>query len=544
MCQTVALTLFRNGTVWSAASEPTTDALLVTDGMITALGETAVTLGARLGAAEVDIDGGFLMPSFGDGHAHPLMGGLECVGPAVRPCMSVDEIVEAVRRFAKDNPDEEWIVGASYDGSLADGGLFDARWLDEAVSDRPVVLRAWDYHTVWCNTAALERAGITAETPDPILGEIPRRADGSVLGTLREWGAVDLVTAVMPPRDEDVRIAALGTAADYYLARGVTWVQDAWVEPADVDTYLEAARRDALRMRFNLALYADPRHFDSQLRHFAEAKRRVEELDSPFLTAHTVKFFADGVVENETGALLAPYCSGLHSHGMQVWEGQSLAEAARRVDELGLQIHIHAIGDAAVRQALDAIEYAAECNGPRDRRPVIAHVQLVDDADLERFASLGVIPNMQPLWAQLDALMTVLTIPRLGRERSDKQYRIRSLADSGAPLAFGSDWPVSSGAPLDGIAIAMSRQTADGEPAGGWTPEEILTVERALSAYTEGVAVQAFAEESWGQLVPGASADLVWLDRDPRDVAALELPGIRIRGTYVQGQLGASSRPE
>ena len=544
MCQTVALTLFRNGTVWSAASEPTTDALLVTDGVIAALGETAITRGAQLGAAEVDLDRGFLMPSFGDGHAHPLMGGLEYVGPAVRPCTSVDEIVEAVRRFAKDNPDEEWIVGASYDGSLADGGLFDARWLDEAVSDRPVVLRAWDYHTVWCNTAALERAGITAETPDPILGEIPRRADGSVLGTLREWGAVDLVTAVMPPRDEDVRIAALGTAADYYLARGVTWVQDAWVEPADVDTYLEAARRDALRMRFNLALYADPRHFDSQLRHFAEAKRRVEELDSPFLTAQTVKFFADGVVENETGALLAPYCSGLHSHGMQVWEGQSLAEAARRVDELGLQIHIHAIGDAAVRQALDAIEYAAECNGPRDRRPVIAHVQLVDDADLERFASLGVIPNMQPLWAQLDALMTVLTIPRLGRERSDKQYRIRSLADSGAPLAFGSDWPVSSGAPLDGIAIAMSRQTADGEPAGGWTPEEILTVESALSAYTASVAEQAFAEGLWGRLFSGASADLVWLDRDPRDVPALELPGIRIRGTYVQGQLGSSPRPE
>ncbi|MDT0478251.1 amidohydrolase family protein, partial [Streptomyces sp. DSM 41014] len=134
------------------------------------------------------------------------------------------------------------------------------------------------------------------------------------------------------------------------------------------------------------------------------------------LTAQTVKFFADGVVENETGALLEPYCSGLHSHGMQLWEGNALAEAAKRVDDLGLQIHIHAIGDAAVRQALDAIEYVARHNGPRDRRPVIAHAQLVDDADLGRFAELGVIPNMQPLWAQMDALMTVLTIPRLGAQ--------------------------------------------------------------------------------------------------------------------------------
>jgi predicted amidohydrolase YtcJ len=543
MCQTVATTLFRNGTVWTGASGPTVDAVLVDGGVVVAVGEAARAMAAEQEPAEVDLEGGFLMPSFGDGHAHPLLGGLEFVGPAVRPCSSVAEIVEAVRRFAAEHPNDEWIVGASYDSSLAPGGLFDARWLDEAVPDRPVALRAWDYHTMWVNSVALERAGITPQTPDPVLGEIPHREDGSVLGTLREWGAVDLVTAVLPDRDEDTRIAALGTAADYYLARGVTWVQDAWVAPGDVDTYIAAAQRDALRIRFNLALYADPRHLDTQLVQFAEASRRVRELASPLLTAQTVKFFADGVIENETGALLAPYCSGLHQHGMQVWEGDSLARAAQAVDELGLQIHIHAIGDAAVRQALDAIEYAVETNGPRDRRPVIAHVQLVDDADLERFAKLGVIPCMQPLWAQMDALMTVLTIPRLGVERADKQYRMRSLDESGAPLALGSDWPVSSGAPLDGIAVAVSRQTAEGDPEGGWTPEEILTVERALSAYTAGVAEQAYAEGVWGQLVPGASADLLWLDRDPRETPALELPGIRIRGTYVRGELGHPVTP-
>lgn len=549
VCQTVVMTLFRNGTVWlgapgSTGVAETQDALLVDDGVISAVGEPAGTLAAERGADVVDLDGGFLMPSFGDGHAHPLLGGLEFVGPAVRPCTSVEAIVEAVRSYADAHPEEDWIVGASYDGSLAPGGLFDARWLDEAVPDRPVVLRAWDYHTVWVNSVALERAGITAQTPDPVLGEIPHRDDGSVLGTLREWGAVDLVTAVMPARDEDVRVAALGTAADYYLARGVTWVQDAWVEPSDVDTYVAAARDGALRIRFNLALYADPRHFDSQLAHFTDARRRVQEVGSPLLTAQTVKFFADGVVENETGALLEPYCGGLHVHGMTVWEGDTLAQAARQVDELGLQIHIHAIGDAAVRQALDAIEFAIESNGPRDRRPVIAHVQLVDDADLERFAKLGVIPCMQPLWAQMDALMTVLTIPRLGVERADKQYRMRSLDDSGAPLALGSDWPVSSGAPLDGIAIGVSRRTPEGEPAAGWVPTEILAIERALGAYTAGVAEQAFAEETWGRLVPGASADLVWLDRDPRDVPALELPAVRIRGTYLRGELGAPFTPE
>jgi predicted amidohydrolase YtcJ len=174
---------------------------------------------------------------------------------------------------------------------------------------------------------------------------------------------------------------------------------------------------------------------------------------------------------------------------------------------------------------------------------VIAHVQLVDDADLERFAALGVIPCMQPLWAQQDALMTVLTVPRLGAERADKQYRMRSLDESGAPLALGSDWPVSSGAPLDGIAVGVSRQTTDGEPEGGWRPEEALTIERALGAYTAGVAEQAFAENTWGRLTPGASADLVWLDRDPRDTPASQLPDVVVRATYLRGELGFSVTP-
>lgn len=530
---------FRGGTVWRGAGVEPTDALLIEHGRIAAVGADAVAQARHRDDVEhVDLAGGFLMPSFGDGHAHPLFGGLEAEGPDVRSAASVDEIVAEVRRYAEAHPDAEWIQGASYDGSLAEGGLFDARWLDAAVADRPVVLRAWDYHTVWCNMRALELAGITAQTPDPVLGEIPRRDDGEPLGTLREWGAVDLVAAVCPPRDESVRLRAIERAADYYLARGVTWVQDAWVEPEGIDTYLTAAERGILRMRVNLAQYADPRRFAAQLPRMIEDRARVEALAHPLLTARTVKFFADGVVENETGALLEPYCSGLHDHGMRVWAGDSLAEAVRAVDAEGFQIHIHAIGDAAVRQALDAIEHAVRSNGPRDRRPVIAHAQLVDAADLARFVELGVIPNMQPLWAQLDALMTVLTIPRLGAERADRQYRMRTLLDGGAALAFGSDWPVSSGAPLDGLAVAISRRTDEGEPAAGWTPDEIVDVERALDAYSTAVAYQAFADAAdapWGSIQPGAAADLVWLAHDPRELDHGAFAANPIRATYLRG---------
>src|SRR5699024_3278988 len=267
----VTTTLFHNGTIWLGAEAEPAESLLVSQGVIAAIGTAEVdrhlaSLSSDQDSIEhVDLDGGFLMPSFGDGHAHPIFGGVEAEGPQVRACSRVDELVAEVGRYAAAHPHAERITGAAYDGSLVAGGLFAARWLDEAVSDRPVVLRAWDYHTVWCNSRALDLAGITAETPEPEIGEIPRRDDGSPVGTLREWGAVDFVDAARPRQDETIRLRALERAANYYRRRGVTWVQDAWVEPADVDTYLSASAAQLLSIRFNLALYADPRHFAKQL---------------------------------------------------------------------------------------------------------------------------------------------------------------------------------------------------------------------------------------------------------------------------------------
>jgi predicted amidohydrolase YtcJ len=548
MIQPARRTLFTNGTIWRGEGQADTDAVLIDGGVVIAIGSEATAQATASSettqpTTTVDLEGGFLMPSFGDGHAHPLFGGLEEFGPRVRAAHSVEEIVAEVKRFAEANPEQEWIVGASYDGSLAPNGLFDARWLDEAVSDRPVVLRAWDYHTVWCNSKALELAGITADTPEPELGEIPRRDDGTPLGTLREWGAIDLVMAFCPDYTIDDRIEALRRATAHYARLGVTWVQDAWVEPSTVDAYIEAAKAGVLSTRVNLALLADSRVFPETLPAMIAARERVEALGHPLLTAHSVKFFADGVIENETGALLEPYCSGLHDHGMLVWSPEGLAEAVAAVDAAGFQIHIHAIGDRAVRVSLDAIEHAQEVNGSGraeagDRRPVITHVQLASETDIRRFSQLGVIAAMQPLWAQLDALMNVLTVPRLGQERSNTQYQMRTLVESGATLSFASDWPVSSAAPLDGLAIATTRTTAEGEPAGGWIPEECLTVEQALTSYSHSVAFQAFADQSaapWGDIEVGSSADLVWLAVDPRTVSPLTLASIQVRATYLAG---------
>jgi hypothetical protein len=226
-----------------------------------------------------------------------------------------------------------------------------------------------------------------------------------------------------------------------------------------------------------------------------------------------VKFFADGVVEGGTAALLEPYADAPHSHGMPVWDWDELKAAAAAVDVLGLQLHVHAIGDAGVRAALDAVSHVATVNGPRDRRPVIAHTQVVHPADLPRFAGLGVIANFEPLWAQRDALMDDLTAPRLGDERTAWQYPMGTMLRAGARISFGSDWPVSSHVPLDGVRVAGTRTTIDGRPPGGWLPGERLTVEQALAAYTAGTAHQAF-EDDRGVLAVGAPADVVLLDRD------------------------------
>lgn len=531
---TGATLLFRGTVRTGGAGHPDSTALAVRDGTIAALGTAAEALATDT-TEVIDVGGGLLTAAFGDGHAHPLFGGLEEFGPQIKDLTTVEAVVAEVGRWAAAHPGEEWIVGASYDPALAPAGEFDARWLDAAVPDRPVVLRAHDYHTVWCNTEALRRAGVTATTPDPPLGTIVRRPDGAPLGTLREWHACDLVLDRLPHRSREELVEALRRAGAHYARAGLTWVQDAWVEPEMIEPYREAARTGALAFRVNLAQRADPGHWRAQRAPFAATRALIEADGNPLLSARTVKFFCDGVIEGGTAAMLRPYDDAPHSCGMPVWPPDELAAAVRAFDADGFQVHIHAIGDAGVRTALDALAHATAANPPRDRRPVITHVQLADPADLPRFAALGVIANFEPLWAQLDPLQTALTIPRVGRARAARQYPMAELARLGTRLSFGSDWPVSSHVPLDGIQVAVTRRTFEGQPPGGWTPHQRLTVDQALDAYSYGSAHQAFADDRT-RLAPGAPADLVLLSADPRSTDPMDIRHIRVLGTWLEGR--------
>jgi predicted amidohydrolase YtcJ len=531
--------VFHGGTIRTGDAMGTrARALAVHDGRVVALDLDALAL-ADDARQVVDLDGGALLPAFGDGHVHPLWGGVELAGPQVRDAATVGDVADVVRRWVADHPDAPWVNGGPYDPSLAPNGIFDAAWLDVAVADRPVVLASTDHHCAWVNTAALKLAGIDEHTPDPPAATIARRADGTPMGTLVEWTAMDLVLRHAPPTTAAEKVDGLAASTAMLAAAGITWAQEAALHPDDVAAYLDTARNGRLAIRVDIALRAEPGRWPGQRATF-DAAREVASMSS-MVSARTVKFFADGVVEAGTAAMLAPYIDRPHSCGLPVWSRDELAAAAAAFDADGFRLHIHAIGDAGVRNALDAVEHVERVNGPSNRRPVIAHSQLVDPVDLPRFAQLGVIANVEPLWAQLDPLQVDLTMPRLGAARSTLQYPFASLVSTGAVLSMGSDWPVSSHRPLDGLAVAVTRQTRDGEPAEGWLPHERLAPETALSAYTAGSAYQSFEEGERGLLCVGARADLVWLARDPLATPARDWPSVSVRGTWLGGTLTAGA---
>ena len=552
----MALTVFTGGTVIIEAGPDgrtrTSDAIAFEGGRVRAIGAEAAALAAdgRDGSVDpverIDLAGGALVPGIGEGHAHPVLGGLEAAGPRVRDAADLAGIVAAVAEWKLEHPSAAWIVGASYDATFAPGGVFDAEWLDAVTSDTPTILRAWDYHTAWVNSAALAAGGITADTPDPPLGRIVRRADGTPCGTLQEAAANDFIAHVVPPFALPDRVAAIEAATLDYAAQGTTWVQDAWVDPGDVSTYVEAAAAGRLHTRVNLALRADPAYWRDQLASFTERRAEIRALGHERLSAETVKFFIDGVIENHTAVLGSPYADRPGDRGLPNWSEDELCAAALAFDAEGFQLHLHAIGDAANRIALDTLARvnAADAggvgagggaSGQRDRAHVVAHVAMLAPEDISRFAELGVIANFEPYWAQCDAVMRDLTIPHIGHEREGWQYLIGSVLRAGATVSFGSDWPVTTKDWREAFATAVTRHSHLEPDAESWLPEERVTAAQALSAYTLGIARQARAADR-GALDVGMVADAAWLAADPLTADPNRVPEIGVLGTWLAGE--------
>ena len=525
-------TLFRNAQCWSVGEE-IFDGILVENGIITAIGEKALT--SKYDKV-IDLEGAFLAPAFLDGHAHPIFAGREAAGPKINGLISLEKIVAAVYEFALANPNEPWIIGGAYETALIEGGDFDAHWLDAVVSDRPVVLHAVDHHTIWVNSKALEIAGITGESKDPEGGRISRRADGSPKGTLREPAAISLVLDKAPNESIQDDVAAIVRACAAYLDAGVTAAIDSWIEKDMARSYLEAAKNGDLKIAMNLSFLAAPTTWRAKIEEFDRFRKEFEALPDPSLViANSIKFLADGALSAGTAHLIEPYLDNPKSSGVRIWEDDELLRALITFDRLKYQVHIHAIGDAAVKQGLDALEELIKNNPRWDRRPVIVHAQLIRDEDLPRFGELGVIANMQPLWAYLDPMNKESILPRIGQSRNDRQYRLRSLLKNGALIAFGSDWPVTSEKPLRALAVPVHRDSPDAPIGQGWNIAEAITMEESLTSYTANVAYQLFREHERGSLGIGMVADFVVLDKNPLAIEPGAVASIEITAVYQRG---------
>ena len=525
-------TLFTNGKFWSSGSSEFTS-MLIDEGFIVATDDAALIAEH---SESIDLQGAFVMPAFADGHAHPLFAGREMLGPQVNGLQSVGEIVSEVARFAKANPDEDWIIGGAYEAAIIEQGDFDAHWLDEAVSNRPVVLHAVDHHTIWVNSKALELSGITAATKNPEGGTIARREDGSPKGTLREPTAIGLVLSNAPTRTMKNEVRALSLACDALLKVGITSAVDAWIESGMAEVYIEAAKAGKLSVDMSLCFLAQAGQWPKSLEYYKELRKEIETLPkNANLEAKTIKFLLDGALSSGTAALLEPYLDDPTTSGLLMWEQDDLLNALCTFDDLDYQVHLHAIGDAAVHQALDAIEAMQRVNPRRDRRPVIAHAQLIHPDDFSRFASLGVIANYQPLWTYLDPMNKELIFPRLGEERNNCQYPLRTLLDAGAMISYGSDWPVTSQVPLQALAVPVHRQSPDGYPEHGWSKQEALSIAESMTFYTRNVAYQTFRENQLGTLEVGMRADFIVLDKNPLEVDPHEVSSIKILDLYKAG---------
>ena len=482
----------------------------------------------------VELEGRLVMPGFQDAHIHPISAGLEAQSCDLNGLETVEEYLVVIKQYADAHPDAAWITGGGWlMSAFGPGALASRKLLDGVVPDRPVYLSSADGHTVWVNTKALEVGGITNKTPDPPDGRIDREPKtGAAVGSLQE-GASDLVASKMPPVSDEQREAGLRYAVKYLNGFGITAIQDASVNEEDLKTYRKLDDAGDLTLHVIGSIWWEREQGVEQIEGM---KRLRSEYTKGHVDAGTVKIMQDGVMENYTAAMLEPYLIPSKSRGIPMVDPEKLKTAVTQLDAAGFQVHFHAIGDAAIRQSLDAVEAARKANGDLGHRHHISHLQLIDAADIPRFRELGVVANFQPLWAYADEYITELTIPFLGPERSAHMYPIGSVQKSGATVAFGSDWSVSSPNPFEEMETAVTRLGALGETTEPFLPEEAITLPEAIAAFTINAAYTNRLDKDTGSIEAGKRADLVVLDRNLFEIPPSEMSDVKALVTLFEGK--------
>ncbi|MBV9879724.1 MAG: amidohydrolase [Gemmatirosa sp.] len=516
-----------NARVWTGnPRRPWADALAVRGDRLAAVGSSAeVRKLAGAGARVVDAKGQMVVPGFIDAHVHFVDGGFRLSSVQLRDARTPAEFVARIHAFAATVPAGTWMTGGDWDHEQWGGELPSRQWLDSVVANHPVWVSRLDGHMAVANSAALRAAGVTRDTPEVDGGTIVRDAAGEPTGVLKD-NAMALVDRVVTAPSAALEDRALDAAMRYVAAQGVTAVHNmgTW---NDLAVFERAHAAGRLRTRIYAVV---PLATWERLRDTVAARGRGDA----WLRIGGLKGFVDGSLGSHTAAMLEPFTDAPTDRGLFVTPPESLYARTSGADAAGLQVIVHAIGDRAIRTQLDVYERVAREHGARDRRFRIEHAQHVDPADLPRFAALGVVASMQPYHAIDDGRWAEKVI---GPERAKGTYAFRSLLDAGARVAFGSDWFVAPPTPLEGIYAAVTRRTLDDRHPGGWVPEQRITVEEALRAYTVGAAYASFDEGERGVLERGRLADFAIVDRDLTRVPPETIRDAHVVMTVVGGRV-------
>ncbi len=497
-------------------------------GKVIATGEDAALRKQYAGAKYIDGGGATLLPGLIDAHGHVFGLGYKSAQIDLDGTASLAEAQERVRTFLKSHPGTGWVQGDGWNQVRWKLGRFPlASELDAVVADRPAALGRIDGHAMWLNSLALKQAGITKATRDPVGGRIERDAQGNPSGVLVDM-AMDLANKVIPPPDEEERRAALRAALAQLNAVGLTSVDDAGASPEEIAEYKSFADQGQLSVR----IYAMIRDVADSFTPWAKSGPLLG-YKNDFLTVRSVKLFADGALGSRGAALMAPYSDAPGQRGLLFHTDAELTKKVETALKAGFQVNIHAIGDAANHQVLDAFETAYRTVGGSDLRNRVEHAQVVSLSDIPRFKTLNLIASMQPTHATSDMNMAE---DRIGKERLKGAYAWRTFLDQGTRIAGGSDFPVEYANPFFGLHAAVTRTDHENHPPGGWQPSQAMTLLEAFRAFTLDAAYAQHQEKSLGSLEPGKWADFILIDQDLFKMPQADIWKIKVKQTWVAGR--------
>jgi predicted amidohydrolase YtcJ len=517
--------------------QPWVQAVAIRGTKIVALGDDALVEKMRgMGTKVINAGGKLVLPAFTDCHIHFLEGSLSLGRVNLEGAKNATEIQMKLREYASEHPGDDWILGRGWDYAMFGPEVLPhKKYLDELFPNRPVFLEGYDGHTYWANSKALALAGITRETPNPPNGTIVRDSQtGEATGSLKE-AAQELVAKIIPKPTRPETLLALRAGMKWANENGIARVHSAGGDFAILDLFDEMRHRGDLSVRMYIAYFLNPPLLRPQDLEAIESARK--KFHDEWIDAGAVKFMVDGVVESHTAAMLEPYSDDPALEGKPFWESTNYNAAVAELDKRGLQLFTHAIGDRGVRMALDAYENAELHNHKRDRRPRIEHIETIAATDIPRFGKLAVIASMQPLHSYPDADTLDVWARNAGPDRASRAWAWKSIAADGGHLAFGSDWPVVTLNPWKGIQTAVTRQTAEGTPANGFVPEQRLSVEQAVDAYTLGAAFAGRREKTEGSLEAGKLADLIIISQNIFDINPHKIGATKVITTIVGGRV-------